>query len=79
MLNTSKGPAVRALRAQADKLAYGRAMREAVEGQAGLTLREGMVEGLLVEHQGNRSPPPPGAWPASACAAAKPMPPESSS
>jgi hypothetical protein len=59
MLNTSKGPAVRALRAQADKLAYGRAMREAVEGQAGLTLREGMVEGLLVEHKGNRSPPPP--------------------
>jgi tRNA uridine 5-carboxymethylaminomethyl modification enzyme len=50
MLNTSKGPAVRALRAQADKLAYGRAMRAAVAGQAGLTLREGMVEGLLVEH-----------------------------
>ena len=47
MLNTSKGPAVRALRAQADKLAYGRQMRRALEEQPGLELREAMVDGLL--------------------------------
>jgi tRNA uridine 5-carboxymethylaminomethyl modification enzyme len=49
MLNTSKGPAVQALRAQVDKAAYGREMRASLERQPGLTLREAMVEGLLVE------------------------------
>ncbi|MCW1004752.1 FAD-dependent oxidoreductase, partial [Streptococcus anginosus] len=39
MLNTGKGPAVRALRAQADKEAYAREMRRTVERQEGLTLR----------------------------------------
>src|SRR5438876_3101869 len=45
MLNTGKGAAVRALRAQADKLAYGRALRKTLERQSGLELREAMVEG----------------------------------
>src|ERR687895_113799 len=49
LLNTGKGPAVRALRAQADKLAYGRVMRATVESQPGLELREAMVDGLVVE------------------------------
>src|ERR687895_467027 len=48
MLNTSKGPAVRALRAQADKRAYGQQLRRTLEAQPNLELREAMVEGLLV-------------------------------
>src|SRR4051795_1934178 len=40
MLNTSKGPAVRALRAQADKLDYGQRMRAVLESQPRLSLRE---------------------------------------
>ena len=46
-LNTSKGPAVRALRAQCDKHAYGRLMRRVLEGQPNLTLLEAHVEGLI--------------------------------
>src|SRR5215213_9635509 len=49
MLNTSKGPAVQALRAQADKLDYGRLLRVALEAQPGLQLQEAMVDGLVVE------------------------------
>lgn len=41
MLNTSKGPAVLSLRAQADKRAYQRRMRAALEHQAQLTVRQG--------------------------------------
>src|SRR5215207_1734229 len=51
MLNTAKGPAVRALRAQADKLAYGRVLRQALEDQPGLALREAMVDGLVVKRR----------------------------
>src|SRR5580658_5371207 len=40
-LNESRGPAVRALRAQADKAAYSRRMRATVEAQPGLTVRAG--------------------------------------
>ncbi|MGH2368733.1 MAG: FAD-dependent oxidoreductase, partial [Chloroflexota bacterium] len=43
MLNTGKGPAVQALRAQADKRLYGRVMRETLERQPNLTLAEVMV------------------------------------
>src|SRR5438477_1614849 len=46
MLNTSKGPAVRALRAQADKLLYGREVRATLERQRRLALVEAMVDGL---------------------------------
>ncbi|MCQ2010694.1 MAG: tRNA uridine-5-carboxymethylaminomethyl(34) synthesis enzyme MnmG [Sporolactobacillus sp.] len=49
MLNTRKGPAVRALRAQADKQLYQRAMKETIEETENLTLRQGMVDHLLVE------------------------------
>lgn len=49
MLNTGKGPAVRALRAQADKKAYPRNMIETVLNQENLTVIEGMVEDLIVE------------------------------
>ncbi|MFT8363834.1 MAG: tRNA uridine-5-carboxymethylaminomethyl(34) synthesis enzyme MnmG [Sporolactobacillus sp.] len=50
MLNTRKGPAVRALRAQADKQLYQRAMKETIEATDNLSLRQGMVERLLVEN-----------------------------
>ena len=49
MLNTSKGPAVQALRAQADKQAYRLYMKRAVERQPGLHLKQGMLRRLLVE------------------------------
>lgn len=49
MLNTGKGPAVHALRAQADKLLYMRTMRGTIEDQANLTLRQGMAEEIIVE------------------------------
>ena len=48
-LNTGKGPAVQALRAQADKAAYHLRMKRALEGQPGLDLKQAMVDGLLVE------------------------------
>lgn len=49
MLNTGKGPAVRALRAQADKALYARTMKHTVEQQENLTLRQSLVEEILVE------------------------------
>ncbi len=48
MLNTGKGPAVRALRAQADKAAYHRTMKQTIEHTAHLTLRQGLVNSLMV-------------------------------
>ncbi|MFM7144486.1 MAG: tRNA uridine-5-carboxymethylaminomethyl(34) synthesis enzyme MnmG [Alphaproteobacteria bacterium] len=48
-LNTRKGPAVRASRAQADKVAYRRYMKHAVERQERLVLRQATVERLVVE------------------------------
>ncbi|HHA8329507.1 TPA: tRNA uridine-5-carboxymethylaminomethyl(34) synthesis enzyme MnmG [Streptococcus pneumoniae] len=49
MLNTGKGPAVRALRAQADKELYSKEMRKTVENQENLTLRQTMIDKILVE------------------------------
>ena len=49
MLNTAKGPAVHALRAQADKFSYQHTMKETMEEEPNLTLRQGMVERLIVE------------------------------
>lgn len=49
MLNTGKGPAVRALRAQADKELYSKEMRKTVENQENLTLRQTMIDEILVE------------------------------
>ncbi|MDN4608898.1 tRNA uridine-5-carboxymethylaminomethyl(34) synthesis enzyme MnmG [Sporosarcina highlanderae] len=49
MLNTGKGPAVRALRAQADKVLYQQEMKRVLEEQENLTLHQGVVEELIVE------------------------------
>lgn len=49
MLNTAKGPAVRALRAQADKFLYQQEMKETIENTDNLLLRQGMVESLIIE------------------------------
>ena len=49
LLNRSKGPAVRGPRAQIDRAIYRKAMRAALEKQAGLTLRAEAVEDLIVE------------------------------
>ncbi len=47
-LNESKGPSVRALRAQADKAAYARIASESVRGQPNLRVVAGLVEDLVV-------------------------------
>ncbi len=49
MLNTGKGPAVQAIRAQADKKLYQAVMRRALESQPGLDLKQAMVERILTE------------------------------
>lgn len=49
MLNTGKGPAVRALRAQADKFSYQHELKKTIEETPNLTLCQGMVERLIVE------------------------------
>lgn len=49
MLNTAKGPAVRALRAQADKVLYQQEMKRLMEDQENLSLHQGVVEKLIVE------------------------------
>jgi len=49
MLNTGKGPAVHALRAQADKFLYQHEMKKTIESTPNLTLRQGLVEELIVE------------------------------
>ena len=48
-LNSSKGPAVRATRAQADRLLYKQAIRSRLEGQANLTLFQQAVDDIVVE------------------------------
>ncbi|EGF3616079.1 tRNA uridine-5-carboxymethylaminomethyl(34) synthesis enzyme MnmG [Listeria monocytogenes] len=49
MLNTGKGPAVRALRAQADKWDYQHEMKHTIEKEENITLRQGLVERLVIE------------------------------
>lgn len=49
MLNTSKGPAVHSLRAQADKSEYSRRMRSTLENQEHLIVRQAEVAELIVE------------------------------
>lgn len=51
-LNESRGPAVRALRSQADKRAYSRRMRATVERQPGLTVLQGLVTDLIADADG---------------------------
>ena len=50
MLNSSKGPAVRALRAQADKITYPKNMQETLKKQENLTIKEILVEDLITEN-----------------------------
>jgi len=50
MLNTGKGPAVQALRAQSDKQAYGLAMKLTLENQPNLTLKQAMVDEILTQN-----------------------------
>ncbi|MFO7820191.1 MAG: tRNA uridine-5-carboxymethylaminomethyl(34) synthesis enzyme MnmG [Halanaerobacter sp.] len=49
LLNTGKGPAVQALRAQADKQTYRHEMKITLEEQDNLDLRQGIVEELIIE------------------------------
>lgn len=50
MLNNKKGPAVQALRAQADKITYPKEMLKTLRRKQNLTILEAMVEDLLVEN-----------------------------
>ncbi|MFM2397942.1 MAG: hypothetical protein RL341_99 [Pseudomonadota bacterium] len=49
ILNSSKGPAVRATRAQADRVLFKKAIRSRLENQPNLTLFQGAVDDLMVE------------------------------
>ena len=49
MLNTKKGPAVWALRAQADKIIYPKEMLKTLENQENLEIKEAIVDDLVVE------------------------------
>ena len=51
MLNKSKGPAVWALRAQIDKVAYPKEMLKVLKSQENLTLIEALVENLIIENK----------------------------
>src|SRR5215470_14467464 len=53
MLNQTKGPAMHSPRAQADKKLYQFTMKQHVEAQPNLTLRQEMVESLLIEDRGS--------------------------
>lgn len=50
MLNSAKGPAVQALRAQADKITYPKEMLKTLENTDNLSILEAMVEDLIVEN-----------------------------
>ena len=56
MLNTGKGPAVQALRAQCDKQAYRLSMKYALESQPNLTLKQATVDRILTEPDANGKP-----------------------
>ena len=49
MLNTKKGPAVRALRAQGDKITYPQEMLKTINEQENLDVKEAIVEDLIIE------------------------------
>jgi len=54
LLNRTKGPAMHSPRAQADKKLYQFTMKHRVEAQPGLTLRQEIVEGILIEDISSR-------------------------
>ena len=62
MLNRTKGPAMHSPRAQADKKLYQATMKLAVEAQPNLTLRQEVVEALVLEDQ-----PPGRGWSSATC------------
>ena len=49
MLNSSKGPAVHSLRAQADKADYSRKMRQTLENTDNLTIKQAEIVDIIVE------------------------------
>lgn len=55
LLNRRKGPAMHSPRAQADKKAYQQRIKQLVEEQPGLTLRQEVVEDLVVENVGGET------------------------
>src|SRR3954464_9740217 len=57
VLNASKGPAMHSPRAQADKKLYQFTMKRWVEEQENLTLRQELVEGLLLEEWADSASP----------------------
>ena len=57
LLNASKGPAMHSPRAQADKKLYQFTMKRWVEEQENLTLRQELVEGLLLEQSNDSASP----------------------
>lgn len=54
VLNTKKGPAVRSLRAQADKPAYAKEMKNTLEHTKNLSIIQGMVSELIVEEENGK-------------------------
>ncbi|MGI6608023.1 MAG: tRNA uridine-5-carboxymethylaminomethyl(34) synthesis enzyme MnmG [Erysipelotrichaceae bacterium] len=50
MLNTTKGPGVRSLRIQADKIAYKKHMQEVLKNQKNLIIKECLVEEVIIEN-----------------------------
>src|SRR6202049_84046 len=55
LLNTSRGPAVWSPRAQCDKQAYRLQMREVLESQPNLTIKQAEVADLILEERGQHS------------------------
>lgn len=51
MLNRGKGPAVRSLRSQTDKIVYSKEMLKFLKSVKNLTIKEDMVEDLIIENQ----------------------------
>jgi len=51
MLNSSKGPAVRSLRSQADKVTYPKEMTKTIENQENLDLKIALVEDLIIKNK----------------------------
>ena len=54
VLNTKKGPAVRSLRAQADKMTYANEMKKTLEHTDNLSVIQGMVSELIVEEENGK-------------------------
>jgi len=62
MLNTGKGPAVRALRAQADKKLYSMSMKHTLERQPNLHLKQGLVEAIGIDSDNAGQPALASLW-----------------